>query len=81
MMVSSNSISSGYSTDSLVPAMDIPEDQFYEKHQCSRYEAIQMRAQEILMRDSQREPMMVTRQQTKRKLQESMGGKNKRSDI
>jgi len=75
MMMSTNSISSGYSTDSLLPVIDNTEDQFDENMQFSRYEAIELRAKEILMRDTQMEPMMVTRQKTRRKLQENLHSK------
>lgn len=75
MMLSNNSISSGYSTDSLLPTFEDQEEKF-DRTQFSRYEAIQMRAEEIMNQERQVEQMMMTRQRTKRKLQENMQSKN-----
>jgi len=68
MMVSSTSISSGYSTDSLVPAMDIPEDQFAD-HLSSLENARLARAMESLEWEQKLDQMMKTMKKSKRRLE------------
>jgi len=80
MMLSNTSISSGYSTDSLLPTFDDQDEKIDETKFC-HYEAIQMRAEEIMRREAQLDQMMMTRQRTKRKLQGKERRQNEREAI
>jgi len=80
MMLSNTSISSGYSTDSLLPTFEDQDEKIDETKFC-HYEAIQMRAEEIMRREAQLDQMMMTRQRTKRKLQGKERRQNEREAI
>jgi len=71
MFLSNTSISSGYSTDSLLPSFE-DQDEKIDDFQYSRYEAIQMRAEEIMRRDKQMDERMMTRLRSKRQCKENL---------
>merc|ERR1719318_812984 len=71
MFLSNTSISSGYSTDSLLPSFE-DQDEKIDDFQYNRYEAIQMRAEEIMRRDKQMDERMMTRLRSKRQCKENL---------
>jgi len=68
MMLSNTSISSGYSTDSLLPTFEDQDEKMYEPayRNCN---AIQSRAEENLMWEEKLEEMMKTMKKSKRRLE------------
>jgi len=68
MMLSNTSISSGYSTDSLLPTFDDQDEKMYEPtyKNCN---AIQSRAEENLLWEEKLEEMMKTMKKSKRRLE------------
>jgi len=73
IFLSNTSISSGYSTDSLLPSFEDQDEKFNEDTY-SQYEATKSRAEENLMWEAKLEEMMMTMKKSKKKLEGSYHG-------
>lgn len=71
MLLSNESISSGYSTDSLLPSFDDQYSQFDEINESiySRYEAAQVREEENMKWESKLDEMMTAMKNSKRRIE------------
>jgi len=65
MFTSNTSISSGYSTDSLLPTFE-EQDTGFDETSASHYEAIQLRAKDIMRREAQLDEILLAKQRKRR---------------